>query len=1197
MSPDLAFNTSVSFETNTNWQNYSGETGATYLTQAAVLAVRNFTSAATGLAVAIALIRGLTRHSTKTLGNYWVDLTRGVLYILLPISIIGALVLVWQGVPQTWNPSQTVTTLQGAQQTIAIGPIASQEWIKELGNNGGGFFNANSAHPFESPTGLTNWLEIFALLICSFSLTYTFGRYAGNQRQGWTIFGAMAAILLVGAVVTMHVEASGNPLYPAGVNQAALGNMEGKETRFGAAVGGLFMAATTGTSTGAINSWHDSAQPIAGLVPLFNMELGEVTPGGIGAGMYGMLVIGAILAVFIAGLMVGRTPEFLGQEGRGLRDQDGDAHRARAGRQHPGLHRPRKRPAGGHGRSAQQGPARIQRDPLRLLEPDGQQRLGLRRPDRQHALLQHHRRIRDADRAVRDDRADPRPGRLDGRQAPRRAVPRHVPDDRRPVERAADRRRDHRRGADLLPGAVTRPDRRAAPAERRKGPVGMSLPRSLLSVDLGRGTRRFQRFVTLGGAKPSGEAPRPRGVFDPDLLKAALPHAFRKLDPRLLIKNPVMFVVEITAALVTLIAVANVTGLQPVRGAAGLGFQVQIAVWLWFTALFATYAEAVAEARGRAQAATLRRTRSESIAHRRLADGSLENVGSSELRKGDIIVVEASETIPSDGDVIEGIGFVNEAAITGESAPVLKEPGTDIRSSVTGGTTLTSDRLVIRVTADPGETFLDRMIALVEGAKRQRTPNEIALAILLAGLTIIFLMATVTLRPFGTFAGATFDTVALVALLVCLIPTTIGGLLSAIGIAGMDRVARFNVLAMSGRAVEASGDVDVILLDKTGTITYGNRLAASILAAPGVGEADAVEAALIASIRDETPEGRSIVELARKRLAELGRPGGTDDEAGFNALADRIVEEIPFRAETRTSGVRTTTGELILKGAVDAIAADIDGGLPPEMIEATDRIADQGATPLAIRSDGRVLGMIELKDTIKEGLVERFAEFRKMGIRTVMITGDNPRTAATIAREAGVDDFIAQATPEDKIAFIRAQQAEGHLVAMTGDGTNDAPAVAQADVGMAMNSGTSACKEAANMVDLDSDPTKLLEVIAIGKQLLITRGSITTFSIANDVAKYFAILPAMFVAVYPELNALNIMRLSTPQSAILSAVIFNALIIIALIPLALRGVAFRPLPASKLLQRNLLIYGLGGIIAPFIGIKAIDLLVSALHLA
>jgi K+-transporting ATPase ATPase B chain len=719
----------------------------------------------------------------------------------------------------------------------------------------------------------------------------------------------------------------------------------------------------------------------------------------------------------------------------------------------------------------------------------------------------------------------------------------------------------------------------------------------LQSVDLGRGTRRFQRFVTLGGAKPSGEAPRPRGVFDPNLLRAAVPHALRKLDPRLLIKNPVMFVVEITAVLVTIIAIGNVTGLQPVAGAAGLGFQVQIGAWLWFTVLFATYAEAVAEARGRAQAATLRKTRSESVAHRRLADGSLENVGSSELRKGDIIVVEANETIPGDGDVIEGIGFVNEAAITGESAPVLKEPGTDIRSSVTGGTTLTSDQLVIRVTADPGETFLDRMIALVEGAKRQRTPNEIALAILLAGLTIIFLMATVTLRPFGLFAGSTVSTVALVALLVCLIPTTIGGLLSAIGIAGMDRVARFNVLAMSGRAVEASGDVDVILLDKTGTITYGNRLAASITPAPGVSEAEVVEATLIASIKDETPEGRSIVELARKRLAELHLSGGTDDESGFHALEARITEEIAFRAETRTSGVRTTDGALILKGAVDAIAADLEGGMPPELIEATDRIADQGATPLAIRRDSRVLGMIELKDTIKEGLVERFAEFRRMGIRTVMITGDNPRTAATIAKEAGVDDFIAQATPEDKIAFIRAQQAEGHLVAMTGDGTNDAPAVAQADVGLAMNSGTSACKEAANMVDLDSDPTKLLEVIAIGKQLLITRGSITTFSIANDVAKYFAILPAMFVSVYPELNALNVMALSTPQSAILSAVIFNALIIIALVPLALRGVSFRAAPASQLLQRNLLIYGVGGIIAPFLGIKAIDLVVTALHLA
>ena len=683
-------------------------------------------------------------------------------------------------------------------------------------------------------------------------------------------------------------------------------------------------------------------------------------------------------------------------------------------------------------------------------------------------------------------------------------------------------------------------------------------------------------------------------MFDPELLRAAIPHAFRKLDPRLLIKNPVMFIVEITAVLVTITALANATGLQP---AAGLGFQVQIAVWLWFTVLFATYAEAVAEARGRAQAATLRRTRSESIAHRRLADGSLEDVGSSELRKGDIIVVEEGETIPGDGDVIEGVAYVNEAAITGESAPVLKEPGTDIRSSVTGGTTLTSDRLVIRVTANPGETFLDRMIALVEGAKRQRTPNEIALAILLAGLTFIFLMATVTLRPFGLFAGATVDTVALVALLVCLIPTTIGGLLSAIGIAGMDRVARFNVLAMSGRAVEASGDVDVILLDKTGTITFGNRLASAITPAPGIGEGDVLEAALVASLRDETPEGRSIVDLCRLRLAELGRPAATGDDAGLRKVDGLIGEEQAFSAETRTSGVRLLSGVLVLKGAVDAIAAELDGPLPADIQAETDAIAGRGATPLAIRQDGTLLGLIELKDTVKPGLAERFAEFRRMGVRTVMITGDNPLTAATIAREAGVDDFVAQAKPEDKIAYIRAQQAEGHLVAMTGDGTNDAPALAQADVGLAMNSGTSAAKEAANMVDLDSDPTKLLEVIAIGKQLLITRGSITTFSIANDVAKYFAILPAMFVSVYPELGALNIMGLATPQSAILSAVIFNALVIIALIPIALRGVGFRPAPASELLQRNLLIYGLGGLIAPFIGIKAIDLIVAALHLA
>ena len=652
---------------------------------------------------------------------------------------------------------------------------------------------------------------------------------------------------------------------------------------------------------------------------------------------------------------------------------------------------------------------------------------------------------------------------------------------------------------------------------------------------------------------------------------------------------------ELAAVIVTLVWIGDLAGLttpSPDEIGRGQGFEFQIGLWLWFTVLFATYAEAIAEARGRAQASSLRRTRSETSARRRAADGSLSDVGSSELRTGDVVVVRVGETIPGDGDVIEGVAYVNEAAITGESAPVLKEPGTDIRSTVTGGTTVTSDELVIRITANPGETFLDRMIALVEGAKRQRTPNEIALSILLTGLSLVFLLATVTLRPFGAYAGTTLGVVVLVALLVCLIPTTIGGLLSAIGIAGMDRVARFNVLAMSGRAVEAAGDVDVLLLDKTGTITFGNRLASSIEALPGVDAADALLAALISSLDDETPEGRSIAGLARARLAEL--KGSSPDEIALHAS---IVETVPFSAEARTSGVRLTTGETVLKGAVDAIRAQLDGDVPPELSVLSDAIASRGATPLAVRRDGRALAVIELKDTVKPGLAERFAELRRMGIRTIMITGDNPLTARTIAAEAGVDDFFAEARPEDKIAIIRREQAEGHLVAMTGDGTNDAPALAQADVGMAMNSGTSASKEAANMVDLDSDPTKLIEVVAIGKQLLITRGAITTFSIANDVAKYFAIVPALFIAAYPELNALNVMGLATPESAILSAVIFNALVIVALIPLSLRGVAYRAAPAGELLRRNLLIYGLGGLIAPFIGIKVIDVIVAGLGLA
>jgi K+-transporting ATPase ATPase B chain len=722
------------------------------------------------------------------------------------------------------------------------------------------------------------------------------------------------------------------------------------------------------------------------------------------------------------------------------------------------------------------------------------------------------------------------------------------------------------------------------------GLPGRRILRSVVDTTLG--TRRAQRADRdtrgAGTGKPSGG----RGVFDPDQLRSALVPAVRKLDPRSMIRNPVMFVVEVTAALVTAILVADAIGLT--GGAPGeigrsTGFEVQIAIWLWFTVLFATFAEALAEARGKAQAASLRRTRSETTAHRRRIDGTTEDVGSSALRAGDVIDIREGETIPGDGDVIEGVAYVNEAVITGESAPVLKEPGTDIRSTVTGGTLLTSDTLVVRITANPGETFLDRMIALVEGAKRLRTPNEIALSILLSGLTLVFLLATATLRPYGLYADAPLGIVVLVALLVCLIPTTIGGLLSAIGIAGMDRVARFNVLAVSGRAVEASGDVDVILLDKTGTITFGNRLASRVVPLPGVTEREALEAALVASVDDETPEGRSIVELAHARLAELA--------PGLATVLPPIAEVVPFSAETRTSGVVLADGTTILKGAVDAIAAALDDEPPFELKAVGDEIASLGATPLAIRRDGIALGVIGLKDTVKPGLRERFDELRRMGIRTIMVTGDNPLTAKTIAEEAGVDEFMAQAKPEDKIARIRQEQADGHLVAMTGDGTNDAPAVAQADVGLAMNSGTSACKEAANMVDLDSDPTKLIEVIAIGKQLLITRGAITTFSIANDVAKYFAILPAMFVVAYPELNQLNVMGLSSPESAILSAVIFNALVIIALVPLSLRGVAYRAAPAADLLRRNLLIYGVGGILAPFIGIKLIDVVVSALHLA
>ncbi|HKX74694.1 MAG TPA: potassium-transporting ATPase subunit KdpB [Acidimicrobiia bacterium] len=663
--------------------------------------------------------------------------------------------------------------------------------------------------------------------------------------------------------------------------------------------------------------------------------------------------------------------------------------------------------------------------------------------------------------------------------------------------------------------------------------------------------------------------------FRRDLVMGAIQSSIGKLHPRALSKNPVIFTVEIGAVICTALVVVRATDAD---SATTVAFPLWITAWLWFTVLFANFAEALAEARGKAQADSLRATRATTRA-RRLADGTIELVDSTELRNGDLVRVEAGDVIPGDGEVVEGVAFVNEAAITGESAPVLKEPGTDTHSSVTGGTTVVSDWLIIRIVADPGETFLDRMIALVEGASRQKTPNEIALSLLLTALTLVFLVVCVSLLPITTLIipEAPADPVVLVALFVTLIPTTIGGLLSAIGIAGMDRVTRFNVMAKSGKAVEAAGDCDTLLLDKTGTITFGNRLASDFWPVAGVTEAKLAGAAARASYADETPEGRSIVALA----AKLGIDGQPDSGDEF----------IPFSASTRLSGVRTPDGE-IWKGAGSAVRK-LAPQAPEELEVLAERVAGRGATPLAVVANGRALGVVELADTVKPGLSERFAQLRRLGIRTVMITGDNRVTASVIAETAGVDDFLAEATPEDKLALIRREQEGGRLVAMTGDGTNDAPALAQADVGMAMNSGTAAAKEAANMVDLDSDPTKVIEVVRIGKELLMTRGAVTTFSIANDVAKYFAIIPAMFAAALPSLDALNLMQLRTPHSAVVSAVIFNAVIIVALVPLSLRGVRTMARGATSILYRNLLIYGVGGLIVPFVGIKAIDLLISA----
>jgi len=674
---------------------------------------------------------------------------------------------------------------------------------------------------------------------------------------------------------------------------------------------------------------------------------------------------------------------------------------------------------------------------------------------------------------------------------------------------------------------------------------------------------------------------RARPLLDPEIVKRALKDSFTKLNPITLAKNPVIFVVEVGALLTTILLFQSATL-----------FAIQIAIWLWFTVLFANFAEAMAEARGKAQADSLRKTKTDSPA-KRLTNNKLETVSSSQLRAGDVVVCDANDTIPGDGEVIDGIATVDESVITGESAPVIRESGGD-RSAVTGGTKVLSDQIKIKITSNPGETFLDRMIALVEGAERQKTPNEIALNILIAGLTLIFLLAVVTLHPFAVYsanaakAGVPPSISVLVALLVCLIPTTIGGLLSAIGIAGMDRVMQHNVLAMSGRAVEASGDVNTLLLDKTGTITMGNRQAVAFIPAQGITEAELADAAQLSSLADETPEGRSIVVLAKEKYNLRGRE-----------VAAHEAHFIPFSAYTRMSGV-DIDGRHLRKGASDAIVTYVKeqgGAVATEFLEMSNKISRSGGTPLSVADGARLLGIVHLKDIVKGGMKERIGQLRAMGIRSVMITGDNPLTAAAIASEAGVDDFLAQATPKDKLEYIKKEQAEGRLVAMTGDGTNDAPALAQADVGLAMNTGTMAAKEAGNMVDLDSNPTKLIEVVAIGKQLLITRGALTTFSITNDVAKYFAIIPAMFMTTYPALGALNVMGLRTPQSAVLAAVIFNALIIIALVPLALRGVKYRPLSADQLLRRNILIYGVGGLLVPFPGIWLIDRLLSITGLA
>ena len=1156
--PALAWNTAASFVTNTNWQNYSGESTMGYLTQMSGLAVQNFMSAAVGIVIAIALVRGFMRSKTDKLGNFWVDTTRITIRYLIPLAVVGGIILMASGVIDNLSSYHTVTTLSGAHQTIVGGPVASQEVIKDAGNNGGGFFNANSAHPFENPNPFTNWFEIFLLLLTAFCLPRTFGKMVKDNRQGYALLAVMVVIWLAAVGGISFFETQGAGLAP----QLAHGAMEGKNVVFGTQGSSLFAASTTVTSTGSVNSFHDSFTAFGGGIADFDIALGEVAPGGVGAGLYGILIL-AMVTVFVGGLMVGRTPEYIGKKIRPTEMKYAALYFLTLPVTDPDSHRTVDRAEDAAGVDTQPRPARPDGDPVRVHIDGEQQWLGLRRADDQHRLVQHGRRDRDADRQVRSGDLRARPGRIPGQTATRARKRGHARYQEAAVRRHARRRHPHPRRPDLLPR--TRP----RPVRRRTALMSVT---TTPDAPMGKNLSDGQPHRVSGGS-----------LLSPGTLWKATPDAFKKLDPRVQIKNPVMFVVEVGALLTLYTAITNPSI-----------FNWTIVVWLWLTVVFANMAEAVAEGRGKAQAETLRKTKRETVARRLVGwqpgqkEMREEPVPGTQLTLGDYVVVEAGEIIPGDGDVVEGVASVDESAITGESAPVIRESGGD-RSAVTGGTKVLSDRIVVKITSKPGETFIDRMIALVEGAKRQKTPNEIALNILLAALTIIFMLAVVTLQPMAFYSGAPQSLVILVALLVALIPTTIGALLSAIGIAGMDRLVQRNVLAMSGRAVEAAGDVNTLLLDKTGTITIGNRQATEFLPVQGVTADELANAAQLSSMADYTPEGRSIAVLAKEKYGLRERAEGELQHAEF----------VEFTAQTRMSGIDLADGREVRKGAAASVAQWVrdNGGTPAEELGAmVDGISGVGGTPLVVAEQAngtaKALGVIYLKDIVKEGIAERFAEMRRMGIRTVMITGDNPLTAKAIADESGVDDFLAEATPEDKMALIKKEQEGGKLVAMTGDGTNDAPALAQADVGVAMNTGTSAAKEAGNMVDLDSNPTKLIEIVEIGKQLLITRGALTTFSITNDVAKYFAIIPAMFASVIPGLAKLNILHLHSPQSAITSAIIFNALIIVALIPLALRGVRYRPSSAAAMLRRNLWIYGVGGLIIPFIGIKAIDLIIQ-----